>query len=88
MAAWLVSKFGGIPRLNDCTSGFRCIDAKLLRSCDLSGLSTRGYSFISSLLCELLWRGAKVIEVPIREAINWAHTQKALSHIGDQRSGK
>jgi CBS domain-containing protein len=26
----------------------------------------------------------EVIEVPIREAINWAHTQKALSHIGDQ----
>jgi len=26
----------------------------------------------------------EVIEVPIREAINWANTQKALSHIGDQ----
>jgi CBS domain-containing protein len=26
----------------------------------------------------------EIIEVPIREAINWKHTQKALSHIGDQ----
>ena len=26
----------------------------------------------------------EVIEVPIREAVNWAHTRKALSHIGDQ----
>jgi CBS domain-containing protein len=26
----------------------------------------------------------EIIEVPIREAINWAHTQKALSHIGDR----
>jgi CBS domain-containing protein len=25
----------------------------------------------------------EIIEVPIREAMNWAKTQKALSHIGD-----
>jgi CBS domain-containing protein len=26
----------------------------------------------------------EVIEIPIREAINWKHTREALSHIGDQ----
>ena len=65
LATWLICRFGGIPRVNDCTSGFRCINAKVLGDCDLSGLSTRGYSFMSSLLCELLWSGAKVLEVPI-----------------------
>ena len=65
LAALLVCKFGGIPRIKDCTSGFRCVSATLLRRCDLSGLSTRGYSFFSSLLCELMWGGAKVIEIPI-----------------------
>ena len=37
-------------------------------------------------ISEDLWLPSplEIIEVPIREAINWAHTQKALSHIGDQ----
>lgn len=62
---WLIRLLGGLPRLHDCTSGFRCIDAKVLRRCDLSFLSTRGYSFQSSLLCELLRNGARPIEVPM-----------------------
>jgi CBS domain-containing protein len=37
-------------------------------------------------ISEDLWLPSplEIIEVPLREAINWAHTQKALSHIGDQ----
>ena len=62
---WMIRFFGGIPRIHDCTSGFRCIKADLISKCNLSFLSTRGYSFQSSLLCELLRNGAKVIEVPI-----------------------
>jgi dolichol-phosphate mannosyltransferase len=62
---WLIRLLGGLPRLHDCTSGFRCIDARVLRRCDLSFLSTRGYSFQSSLLCELLRNGARPIEVPM-----------------------
>jgi dolichol-phosphate mannosyltransferase len=61
----LVRAFGGLPRFTDCTSGYRCIQAELIRKCDLKGLSTRGYSFQSSLLCELVWNGARVIELPI-----------------------
>lgn len=62
---WMIRFFGGIPRIHDCTSGFRCIKAKYLENCDFTFLSTRGYSFQSSLLCELLRSGVKVIEVPI-----------------------
>jgi len=62
---WMIRFLGGIPRIKDCTSGFRCIKADLIPKCNLNFLSTRGYSFQSSLLCELLRNGAKVIEVPI-----------------------
>jgi dolichol-phosphate mannosyltransferase len=62
---WLLRFFGGLPRIRDCTSGFRCIKTDLLKKCDLSFLSTRGYSFQSSLLFELLRNGARVVEIPI-----------------------
>jgi len=62
----LVCTFGGLPELTDCTSGYRCIKADVLAKCDLTGLASRGYSFQSSLLSELIRNGARVIEVPIR----------------------
>ena len=62
---WMIRFLGGIPRIRDCTSGFRCIKADYLKKCNLKFLSTRGYSFQSSLLFELLRNGVKVIEVPI-----------------------
>lgn len=61
----LVRAFARIPHVDDCTSGYRAIRAELLLSCDLDRLSTRGYSFQSSLLCELLWNGSRVKEIPI-----------------------
>ncbi len=62
---WMIRFLGGLPRIHDCTSGYRCIKADLIKKCDLSFLSTRGYSFQSSLLCELLRNGARVVEIPI-----------------------
>ena len=62
---FLVRYMGGISRIHDCTSGFRCIKADLLPKCNFEFLSTKGYSFQSSLLCELLRNGARTIEVPI-----------------------
>jgi dolichol-phosphate mannosyltransferase len=62
---WMIRYLGGVPRIQDCTSGFRCIKADLITKCNFGFLSTRGYSFQSSLLCELMRNGAKVIEVPI-----------------------
>jgi dolichol-phosphate mannosyltransferase len=61
----LVLLFGGLSALSDCTSGYRCIKADVYARCDLKGLASRGYSFQSSLLCELMRNGARVIEVPI-----------------------
>ena len=62
---WMIRFLGGLPRIHDCTSGFRCIKADVLEKCEFGFLSTRGYSFQSSLLFELLRNGAHVIEVPI-----------------------
>lgn len=62
---WMVRFFGGIPRITDCTSGYRCIKSELIRKCDFSYLGARGYSFQSSLLCELMLNGARVVEIPI-----------------------
>lgn len=62
---FLIRVLGGLPRLNDFTSGYRCIKADLLKKCDLNHLSTRGYSFQTSLAFELLRNGAKVLEIPI-----------------------
>jgi dolichol-phosphate mannosyltransferase len=61
----LVRGFARIHGVYDCTSGYRAIKAALLPQCDLDRLSTRGYSFQSSLLCELVWNGSRVKEIPI-----------------------
>ncbi len=62
----LVRWLGGLPPIHDCTSGYRCIDARALRRCDFSFLATRGYAFQTSLLSELLRNGVRPIEVPMR----------------------
>ena len=56
---------GGLASLRDCTSGYRCIKAGLLARCNLRRLGTHGYAFQTSLLCELVRNGARVIEIPI-----------------------
>jgi len=61
----LVWWFGGIAHIQDCTSGFRCIRAELIPKCNFGPYSTRGYSFQSWFLCELLRNGARYIEIPI-----------------------
>jgi dolichol-phosphate mannosyltransferase len=62
---FLVRLFSGIPRIHDCTSGYRCIKSDLIEKCDFSTMSVRGYSFQSSLLYELLRNGARILEIPI-----------------------
>ena len=61
----LVRYIGGITQVKDCTSGYRAIRASYLKELDFSYLSTRGYSFQSSLICDLAWRGANISEIPI-----------------------
>jgi len=65
MGNFLIRHLGKASNVQDCTSGFRCIKANLLPKCNMDGLSTRGYSFQSLLVCELIRNGAKPIEVPI-----------------------
>jgi len=65
LANWLVRNLGGVKHVKDCTSGFRCIKANLISKCDFNYLSTKGYSFQSSLVYELIRHGAKPIEIPI-----------------------
>ena len=62
---FLIRHLGKAGSVQDCTSGFRCIKTNLVLKCDLGNLSTKGYSFQSSLVCELIRNGAKPIEVPI-----------------------
>jgi len=62
---FLIRHLGKASTIKDCTSGFRCIKTNLVLKCNLENLSTRGYSFQSSLVCELIRNGAKPIEVPI-----------------------
>ena len=61
----LVRYVGGVVNIKDCTSGYRAIKSSFLRDLDFSYLSTRGYSFQSSLICGLAWRGAVISEIPI-----------------------
>jgi CBS domain-containing protein len=67
-------KVGGIPVMEAGRVAGMITESDILRLLKTPGIS------------EDLWLPSplEIIEVPIREAINWAHTQKALSHIGDQ----
>ena len=62
---FMVRYLGGVVGIQDCTSGYRCIKADLFEKCNLNFLSTKGYSFQSSLLCELIRNNARTIEIPI-----------------------
>ena len=75
-AAGLLRKhrIGGLPVMDGWTLVGIITEGDILKLMKTPGLS------------EDLWLPSplEIIEVPIREAINWAKTQKALSHIGDQ----
>lgn len=53
------------PPVRDCTSGFRCMTAELLRACDATRLHGRGYAYQATLLLAMLENGAAAIEIPI-----------------------
>jgi dolichol-phosphate mannosyltransferase len=55
----------GLYPVRDCTSGFRCIRASLLRRIDLDDLHVQGYAFLVTLLFEAWAKGAKIEEIPI-----------------------
>jgi len=65
--SFLVRLCAGVGPVSDCTSGYRCFPTELLRRCrlDFYRLPTRGYSFQTAILFELVRHGAKVVEVPM-----------------------
>lgn len=65
--SFLVRVCWRVGPVSDCTSGYRCFPADLLRRCrlDFYRLPTRGYSFQGALLFELINQGAQVVELPL-----------------------
>ncbi len=52
-------------RANDCTAGFRCYHAYVLRSIDLDAIRSNGYSFLVEMLYLCQSRGYSIGETPI-----------------------
>ena len=52
-------------KVRDCTSGFRCYRASLLRQMDLDSIQADGYCFLIEMLAALTALGGKITEVPI-----------------------
>ena len=62
----LIARFiAGIYNIDDCTSGFRCISTKFLRSLDLTTLKSDGYAFQMSLLHAASKKRIPIIQIPI-----------------------
>lgn len=55
----------GIPRVRDCTAGFRAIRSSVIRAIDLDDLRVQGYAFQIALLHAAIVGGAKVVELPV-----------------------
>ncbi|MFZ0477694.1 MAG: polyprenol monophosphomannose synthase [Terriglobales bacterium] len=65
VGSFLVRLCGGVGPVSDCTSGYRCFPVELFSGCDFSKLPTRGYSFQTAILFELVRQGAEVVEIPL-----------------------
>lgn len=52
-------------KVRDCTAGFRCYTAAVLRKIDLKGVLAEGYSFQVEMLFRVLRSGGRVAETPI-----------------------
>ncbi len=55
----------GIPRVRDCTAGFRAIRTSLLRKIDFSKLRVQGYGFQVALLHAASVKKGKIVEIPV-----------------------
>lgn len=55
----------GLFRIHDCTSGFRAMNTKFVKSLDYEKLGAKGYSFQMNLLYEAVIGGWRVTEVPL-----------------------
>jgi len=62
---FLLRYLSGIKGVKDLTSGFRCFRSKFLNLEKFPTLFSKGYSFQSVLISELIKNGAKATEIPI-----------------------
>lgn len=53
-------------KASDCTAGFRCYKVPALKTADLEGISSNGYSFLIEMLYRAQRLGFSVGELPIR----------------------
>ena len=54
----------GLP-LHDCTSGYQCFRAEVLRRINLGAVKTNGYSFLIELKYRAMRAGFSIGEIPI-----------------------
>lgn len=74
----IARKIAGIYDIDDCTSGFRCISTKFLKSFDLKTLKANGYAFQMSLLHAASKKKIAILEIPIL----FFNRQKGVSKLG------
>lgn len=67
----------GIPKVKDCTAGFRAIRGSLLRQIDLGELRVQGYAFQVALLHAAVVEDAVIREVPV-DFIDREHGESKL----------
>lgn len=77
-ANFIARKIAGIYDIEDCTSGFRCISAKFLKSFDLKALKSNGYAFQMSLLHAATKKKIAITEIPIQ----FPNREKGESKLG------
>jgi dolichol-phosphate mannosyltransferase len=81
----LIARYiAGIYDIDDCTSGFRCISAKFLRSFDLKDLKSNGYAFQMSLLHAAHKKRIPIIQIPIL----FPNRKKGESKLGHRDIGE
>ena len=64
MGTWYARLATGLP-VTDCTAGFKCYRAEVLRAIDLSGIQSNGYCFQIETTYRAWQAGFRVVEVPI-----------------------
>lgn len=78
ISSWVISRFFVGRRVADAQSGFRLIDAALLRRVRLTG---RGYEIETEMLIKLARRGARIAHVPV--GLHYGSTRSKLRPIRD-----
>lgn len=62
---WLVRHVAGLNAVRDCTGGYRCISAHIIRQIDFRRFDAAGYYFQVNLLFAAQKLGASIQEIPI-----------------------